>query len=141
VGIEGAKSVGGGLEAARLRAAVVHTLVPIAIVYAMAHYLTQIVFQGQSIAYLASDPLGEGWNLFGTATWAIDYSVLGQDLTYYLQIAFVVFGHVCGLVLAHDRALALYSKAQEAVRSQYWMLAIMVGFTSLALWLLASIND
>jgi hypothetical protein len=25
---------------------------------------------------------------------------------------------------------------REAVRSQYWMLAIMVGFTMLALWLL-----
>jgi hypothetical protein len=25
-----------------------------------------------------------------------------------------------------------------AVRSQYWMLAIMIGFTSLALWLLKS---
>ena len=24
-----------------------------------------------------------------------------------------------------------------AVRSQYWMLGVMVGFTSLALWLLA----
>jgi hypothetical protein len=40
-------------------------------------------------------------------------------------------------VLAHDRALALYGQAPLAVRSQYWMLAIMVGFTTLALWLLA----
>ena len=40
------------------------------------------------------------------------------------------------LTLAHDRALALYGQAKLAVRSQYWMLGIMVGFTSLALWLL-----
>jgi hypothetical protein len=40
-------------------------------------------------------------------------------------------------VLAHDRALALYGDARLAVRSQYWMLTIMVGFTGLALWLLA----
>jgi hypothetical protein len=40
-------------------------------------------------------------------------------------------------VLAHDRALALYRDPKLAVRSQYWMLAIMVGFTSLALWLLS----
>jgi hypothetical protein len=39
-------------------------------------------------------------------------------------------------VLAHDRALASYGQASEAVRSQYWMLGIMVGFTLLALWLL-----
>ncbi len=30
-----------------------------------------------------------------------------------------------------------YGDAKLAVRSQYWMLGIMVGFTSLALWLLA----
>ena len=34
-------------------------------------------------------------------------------------------------------ALVIYDKARLAVRSQYWMLVIMVGFTSLALWLLA----
>ena len=49
-------------------------------------------------------------------------------------------GHVAALVLAHDRALALYDDAKQAVRSQYWMLAVMVGFTSLALWLLSQSN-
>ena len=45
-------------------------------------------------------------------------------------------GHVAALMLAHDRALAPYGQATEAVRSQYWMLGVMVGFTLLALWLL-----
>jgi hypothetical protein len=44
---------------------------------------------------------------------------------------------VAALGLAHDRALALYPETKLAVRSQYWMLGVMVGFTSLALWLLA----
>jgi hypothetical protein len=139
-GISGAVSVGGGFDAVRLRRLFVHTLVPIALVYAMAHYLTELVFQGQAISYLASDPLGHGWNIFGTATAAIDYTVLGQNATWYLQVGFVIFGHVCALVLAHDRALAIYRSPQQAVRSQYWMLGVMVGFTSLALWLLASLN-
>ena len=52
----------------------------------------------------------------------------------------MVAGHVAGLTLAHDRALALYDDAKLAVRSQYWMLAVMVGFTSLALWLLSQAN-
>jgi hypothetical protein len=140
-GISGAVSVGGGFDAVRLRRLFIHTLVPIALVYAMAHYLTELVFQGQAISYLASDPLGHGWNLFGTATAAIDYTVLGQSTTWYLQVGFVIFGHVCALVLAHDRALAIYRTPQQAVRSQYWMLGVMVGFTSLALWLLASLNS
>ena len=137
LGIEGARSVGGDFDAERLRRAFIHSLVPIAMVYVAAHYLTFLLFEGQSIFYLASDPLGEGWNLFGTANSAIDYGLLSQNAAWYLQVAFVVLGHVAALVLAHDRALVLYPDAKLAVRSQYWMLAIMVGFTSLALWLLA----
>ena len=121
----------------QLRRAFIHTLVPIAMVYVAAHYLTFLLFEGQATLYLASDPLGRGWDLFGTSSRAIDYTYLSQNATWYLQVAFVVVGHVAALILAHDRALALYRDPKLAVRSQYWMLAVMVGFTSLALWLLA----
>ncbi len=136
-GIAGAHSVGGDISAERLRAAFVHSLVPIAMVYVAAHYLTFLLFEGQAIRYLASDPFGQGWDLFGTASAAIDYSLLSQNGAWYAQVGFVVLGHVAALILAHDRALVLYDNAKLAVRSQYWMLAIMVGFTTLALWLLA----
>jgi hypothetical protein len=136
-GIAGAHSVGGGISAERLRRSFVHSLVPIALVYVVAHYLTFLLFEGQAIRYLASDPFGQGWDLFGTASAAIDYSLLSQNGAWYAQVGFVVLGHVAALILAHDRALVLYDNARLAVRSQYWMLAIMVGFTTLALWLLA----
>lgn len=137
LGIEGAQSVGGGLTFERLELGFIHSLVPIAAVYVAAHYLTFLVFEGQAIGYLASDPFGQGWNLFGTAGSGIDYSLFSQKDTWYIQVAVVVVGHVCALALAHDRALTLYGEARLAVRSQYWMLGVMVGFTSLALWLLA----
>jgi hypothetical protein len=137
LGIDGARSVGGDIDAQALRRSFVHTLVPIAMVYVAAHYLTFLVFEGQAVGYLASDPLGHGWDLLGTAASGIDYSVISQNGTWYLQVGFVVAGHVAALVLAHDRALTIYDDARLAVRSQYWMLAIMVGFTTLALWLLA----
>jgi hypothetical protein len=138
LGVAGARSVGGNLDAAALRRGFVHSLVPIALVYVAAHYLTLLVFEGQSIAYLASDPLGEGWDLFGTAGAAIDFGAISQNQAWYLQVGFVVLGHVAALMLAHDRALTLYKGSRLAVRSQYWMLAVMVGFTTLALWLLAA---
>lgn len=141
LGVAGARSVGGDLDSERLRVGFVHSLVPIAMVYAAAHYLTALLFQGQALAYLASDPVGRGWDLFGTASSAIDYSVISQNGTWYAQVAFVVLGHIAALVLAHDRALVLYGQARIAVRSQYWMLGVMVGFTTLALWLLAQANS
>jgi hypothetical protein len=140
LGIVGARSVGGGFTARRLAGAFVHSLVPIALVYVAAHYVTLLVFQGQAIAPLVSDPFGRGADIFGTAGSEIDYSVLGAAAVWYLQVGFVVAGHVTGLALAHDRAIALYKDPSQGVRSQYWMLGVMVGFTTLALWLLSQAN-
>ncbi|HYN91797.1 MAG TPA: hypothetical protein VER75_07740, partial [Thermoleophilaceae bacterium] len=140
LGVLGARSVGGGFSARRLAGEFVHSLVPIALAYVAAHYFTLLLFQGQAMLYLASDPLGKGSDIFGTADTQIDFALIGANATWYWQVAFVVAGHVAALMLAHDRALALYDDAKLAVRSQYWMLAVMVGFTSLALWLLSSAN-
>jgi hypothetical protein len=137
LGIEGARSVGGNLSLSKLEFGFIHSLVPIAAVYVAAHYLTFLIFEGQAITYLASDPFGQGWDLFGTVDGGINYTIFPQENTWYVQVAVVVIGHVAALALAHDRALTLYGEAKLAVRSQYWMLGVMVGFTSLALWLLA----
>jgi hypothetical protein len=137
LGIEGAQSVGGGLSRGRLERGFIHSLVPIAAVYVAAHYFSFLIFEGQSIGYLASDPFGQGWDLLGTAANGIDYGLFPSKDIWYVQVAFVVVGHVAALTLAHDRALVLYREPRLAVRSQYWMLGVMVGFTSLALWLLA----
>jgi hypothetical protein len=140
LGVLGARSVGGGFSGRRLANAFAHSLVPIALAYVAAHYFTLLLFQGQAIFYLVSDPLGKGSDIFGTANTQIDYTLVGANATWYWQVAFVVAGHVAALMLAHDRALALYEDKKLAVRSQYWMLGVMVGFTSLALWLLSSAN-
>jgi hypothetical protein len=119
----------------------VHTLVPIAAVYALAHYFSLLAYNGQAIAYLASDPLGKGWDLFGSADSTIDYGIIGATAIWYVQVGVLVAGHVCGLVLAHDRALSLYGKARTATTSQYWMLAVMVAFTTFGLFLLSQANQ
>jgi len=59
-----------------------------------AHYLTFLVFNGQAIVFLASDPLGDGANIFGTADNQVDYGVIGANATWYWQVGFVVAGHV-----------------------------------------------
>ena len=119
---------------------IAHTLVPIGFAYVLAHYFSLLIWQGQAIGYLASNPLGHGTNYFGTADWHINYAILGSTAIWYVQVLALVSGHVSGLALAHDRALARYRSTQEAVRSQYWMLVVMVGFTCLGLWLLSAVN-
>jgi len=117
-----------------------HTLVPIAFGYMLAHYFSLLVLQGQAMGYLVSDPLGEGSNLFGTASFLINYNLISFAAIWYVQIAAIVCGHVSGLVLSHERGLVEFRSPQAAVRSQYWMLTIMVGFTCLALWILSAVT-
>ena len=79
LGCHWASRLAPGISAERVRRAFVHSLVPIALVYVAAHYLTFLLFEGQGIAYLLSDPLGRGWDLFGTASAGVDYGVISQN--------------------------------------------------------------
>jgi hypothetical protein len=115
----------------------VHTLIPIAAAYLVAHYFSALAYNGQSLWALASDPLGHGSDLFGTAARGIDYSVVSATQIWYVQVGALVVGHVAGLVLAHDRALSVYGSPRAAAASQLVMLVVMVMFTVLGLWLLS----
>jgi len=118
-----------------------HAFIPIALAYLVAHYFSLFVFQEQAqFTFLLSDPLGDGSDLFGTAGGGIDYTSISANTIWYVQVGALVVGHVTALVLGHDRALQIYGDSRVAARSQYWMLALMVGFTSLGLYLLSQAN-
>ena len=112
-------------------------LVPIALVYAIAYYLSLFVNQVQYAWPLASDPFGKDWDLFGTANALPALTTLAPNTVWYLQVAALVVGHVAGLAVAHDRALAIFRRTTDALRSQYPMLALMVCYTVGGLYLLA----
>ncbi|WP_194910090.1 hypothetical protein [Catenulispora rubra] len=113
-----------------------HSLIPIAAGYVIAHYFSLLVFNGQQALILASDPLVDGANLFGTAGHVVDYRLISLSTISLVQVAGVVIGHVIGTVSAHDRATELFPKS--LVRSQLPLLALMVGYTLGGLALLFS---
>jgi hypothetical protein len=116
----------------------VFSLVPIALVYAVAHYFSLLLIQGQFILPLASDPFGSGWNLLGSVgDYRPNLTPLAPNTIWYIQVAALVAGHVAGLAIAHDRAVALFKSREAALRSQYAMLALMIGYTVLGMWLLS----
>ena len=140
IGVLGMRSVSARYDARWLARAFAHTLVPIGFAYVLAHYFSLLVWQGQAIGYLASNPLGHGTDYFGTAHWHVNYNFIGSTGIWYVQVVALVTGHVCGLALAARSRAGDVSLDPEAVRSQYWMLVVMVGFTSLGLWLLSAVN-
>ena len=115
----------------------VHTLVPIALAYSVAHYFSLLVFQGQSAWRLLSDPLGRGWDLFGSADYPVNYLLLTTTSIAAVQTTAMIVGHVAGVVLAHDRGLEDIG-AGRVVLAQLPMLVAMIAFTVTGLTLLLS---
>ncbi len=141
-GIYGMHTVRTKLSTLELGRLFAHAFIPIALAYLVAHYFSLVVFQEQAqFTFLLSDPLGDGSDIFGTAGGGIDYGALSANAIWYIQVAALIVGHVTALVLGHDRALKVYGDTRLAARSQYWMLALMVGFTSLGLFLLSQSNN
>ena len=113
------------------------SLVPIALVYAVSHYFSLLLGQGQAAIQLASDPLGRGWDLFGTADMTVDLTPVSPNTIWYVQVTALVAGHLAGLALAHDRAVELFPDSRQALRTQYPFLVLMVLYTVAGLWLLS----
>jgi hypothetical protein len=142
IGVRGMGTVPGAPSRWKLWRGFGHALIPIAFAYLAAHYFSLFVYQEQAqFTFLLSDPLGTGTtDLFGTASYGINYGAINSEIVWYVQVGTLLAGHVAGLVLAHDRAIAYWGDYRKAARSQYWMLAVMVAFTCFGLFLLSVSN-
>ncbi len=113
------------------------TLVPIAIGYHLAHYLTFLLIQGQYIIPLASDPFGFGWNLFGTAGYRVDIAIVDARFAWYTAVTAILMGHIAAVYLAHRKAIEVLDARGAALRSQVPLTALMVVYTFVSLSILA----
>ena len=117
--------------------AFVLSLVPIALAYNLAHFISLLAIQGQNLVPLASDPFGIGWDLFGTLDYRIDTDVIGPQLVWFVSVAAIVIGHIISVYVAHVIAVARTPDRSLALKGQYPMLALMVFYTATSLWIIA----
>ncbi len=116
----------------------VGSVVPVAVGYAVAHYVTLLVGEGQRTAILWSDPLGRGWDVFGTARLSVDNGLFDHPTAIaVVQAGAIVTGHLVGVLCAHEKALSLLPE-RAALRGQWPMLVVMLGYTCAGLLLLFS---
>lgn len=113
------------------------SLVPIALAYQAAHYHTLLVTEGQNLIALLSDPFGWGWDLFGTADYPVDASLMGAAFVWYSQVGLIVAGHVVAVYLAHVVALRTAGNPKLALRGQLPMVGLMLLYTVTSLWILS----
>jgi len=115
----------------------VYSLLPIAIVYEVAHFVTLFFIEGQRAIYLISDPFGFGWNIFGSANYKINFQVINLRTLWNWQVALIVLGHIAAVYVAHIIAIHFFKDRKKALRSQYPMLILMVFYTIFSLWVIA----
>ncbi len=112
------------------------TLVPIALVYNIAHYYTLIFTEAPNIIRLVSDPFAFGWNVLGTASFYEKF-ILSANFVWHSQVGFILLGHIASVYLAHLVALRVFPSQRKAIISQLPMLMLMVAYTMIGLWILS----
>ena len=124
----------GTLDLARVFAC---SLIPIALAYNIAHFVTLLLIQGQLIIPLASDPFGNDWNLLGTGDYRINIGIINARALWYLSVGVIVVGHIMAVYLAHLVAIRTFRDRAIALNSQYPMMLLMVIYTVVSLWIIA----
>jgi hypothetical protein len=127
-------------------AAVGAGLVPVAMGYLVAHYLSYLLADGQRIVVAVSDPLQQGWDLFGTAFYEPSLDWIPTSALWSIQVGAVIVGHIVGAWAghavaarergsAHGRGRASRQEMRRAnIRAQLPLALLMVGLTALTLW-------
>ena len=115
----------------------VPALLPISIVYHLAHYSAYFFLNGQLIIKLISDPFGFGWDIFGTSSYEI-VRTIDFILLWNYQVAVIVIGHILSVYIAHRISLRVFKDGKKSIMSQAPILLLMVGYTILGLWLLST---
>ncbi|MER8581556.1 hypothetical protein NKG95_23185 [Mesorhizobium sp. M1423] len=120
----------------------VWSIVPIALAYHFAHYLTALLVDGQYAIAALSDPFALGWNLFGTAELPIEAGVVaGAGSAWWLwnlQAGVIIAGHMLAVLVAHGLAWRLHPIPARAALSQFPLTLLMIAYTVFGLWLLAT---
>ena len=107
------------------------TLMPIVAVYFAAHYLLYLVSYGQLTWKVIVDPLERDW-VPDLGIWT-GYPA-GAAWTF--QVAVIVLGHICAIFAAHRIALRVVPRGRTAVWVQAPLIALMIAYTVLGLWIL-----
>ena len=114
-----------------------YSLVPIALAYSVAHYISLVISEGQNVLPILSDPLGKGWNLLGTAAYQYNPGLVGAKTIWHVQVASIVIGHIVATFVAHRIAQETFDRRSHVILTQLPMLILMLIYTAVGLWILS----
>ena len=127
---------------ARAYGAAAMCVLPIALVYHMAHYLPSFLVHIQYTIAALSDPFATGADILGIQPFRVTTGFFNRidsvRLIWTTQAGLVVIGHVWSILLAHKIATDLFGGHRKAAISTFPLSVFMVAYTFLGLWLLAA---
>ena len=118
------------------------SILPIALGYHIAHYLTAALVQMQYALAALNDPLARGADLLGLGTVHVTTGFFNQQssvrVIFLTQAGAVVAGHVLAILLTHALAVRAFGSSRRAALAQAPLALFMIAYTLFGLWLLAS---
>ncbi|MDF0595559.1 hypothetical protein [Psychromarinibacter halotolerans] len=118
------------------------SMLPIALGYHVAHYLTSFMVDGQYALVALSDPFLTGADLLGLGQFYVSTGFFNTTDTvrriFLTQAGAVVAGHVLAVLVAHAIAIRAFGSHRRAALSQAPLAAFMIAYTLFGLWLLSS---
>jgi hypothetical protein len=113
------------------------SLVPIAFGYLLAHNFDYLAINGQLLIHQASDPFGNGLNIFGTVNYEPNRNLIPTAVIWYFEIVLIIGVHIAAVVLAHGYLGRVARTESQGRRAEWPWIAAMVVYTMTSLWLLA----
>ncbi|MDK1030491.1 MAG: hypothetical protein QGD94_00620, partial [Planctomycetia bacterium] len=104
-----------------------YILVPLGLLAWIAFSFPLIMVNGSYILMVLSDPLGNGWDLIGTA--GIQWTPVLPEYVVYIQIVLLLFGLAFSLKRGYEIAKSLYEEKRQAARSLMPLAVLSAGFT------------
>ena len=122
-----AKSQGNSVSFKEMFIRYSYTLVPLGLLAWIAFSFPLIMVNGSYILSVLSDPLGRGWNLFGTAH--IPWTPVYPEYAVYIQIGLLLVGLYYGIQKGLEIARQLWNDDEAAFRSMIPVTILLVAIT------------
>ncbi len=125
-----------GVSTSDIFKAFTYSLIPIALFYHLAHNSMHFFREAQNLVPILSDPFGYGWNLFGTAHISFG-PLLSLKTIWFMQLAFILIGHLYGVLIADRVARVLFQNPKDIFKSLIPLLVTMILYSGFSVWLVA----
>jgi hypothetical protein len=112
-------------------------MVPIAVAYNIAHNASSLLIQGQNAVALLSDPMGWGWDVWGTAQFRPNIGLLDAQWTWLIALSAIVAGHAVSSWQTHRVALQAVGNRHQALWLALPLGLLMLAVTAISLLVLA----